>query len=196
MSLSEQLGNAIAQGPSAMVPGTVESPMRDGGAGLLVKLLRLRHDNYPGRDAAGVLPIVAVGHASMSEDAWKAWVRETGIAHYGAGYTERVLRDGIDLKEMEPTAGFGRAMREQAGAARARGVWRQLDRANAIVAITEKWPPLYNLLAQEMAEELMTLQEMMDRIYNLPAPWELGRGAQTTLGDLVGPPLHMVLPDY
>lgn len=195
MRLSEQFDVAMADGSPEEQPPVFESPMQDGGAGLLVKLLDLRHDRYPGRDACGVLPIVAVGHESMNEDGWRDWVRQTGMAHYGAGYTEKILRDGLDIKEMEPTAGFGRAMREQSLTNR-RSSFRTLDRANGIVVITEKWPSLYNVIAQEMVEELMTLREMISRISRIPAPYELGRGAYTTLGDLVGPPLNMVLPDY
>jgi len=160
--------------------------------GLIVKVARLRHDAYPGRDAQGVLPVFVVGHEAMDETAWNDWVREHGIAHYGAGYTERVIRDGIELKEMLPTSGFGRHMRR--GAQRNSGY--VLNNAANLITAVEKWPGLYNLIATEMGEEEMTLREFLDKVRNLPSPWELGAGAYTTLGDLVGPPQHMVLPDY
>lgn len=159
----------------------------------IVKLLNLRHDAYPGRDAAGVLPIVVVGHKSMSEDAWNTWVRENGIAHYGAAYTERVIQHGIDLKEMMPTAGFGRQMRLQ-GQRSADRNYSYLDRAGEILTAIEKWPSIYDAVAEEMAEEEMTLSQFVERVSNLPSPLELGRGAQTTLGDLLLPPGSMVLP--
>jgi hypothetical protein len=160
----------------------------------LVKLLRLSHDAYPGRDAHGVLPLMIVGHKSMDESRWRTWVRENGVAHYGPAYVERVLEQGgIELKEMLPTAGFGRQMRHS-GRRAAASEFSYLDRAGEILTMVEKWPSLYNLVAEELAEEVMTLSEFVDRVMNLPSPLELGRGAFTTLGDILLPPGAMVLP--
>jgi hypothetical protein len=190
MSLSEQLGIAIST-PQVELPLDVDPAALAGG--LLVKVTRLSHSSYPGRDARGVLPVLVTGHEAMDEAAWRNWVREHGIAHYGAGYTERVLRDGIELKEMFPTSGFGRHMRQ--GRNRNDGLY-MLSRAESLITAVEKWPGLYNLIATEMGDQEMTLSVFLERISNLPAPWELGAGADTTLGDLTGPPLHMVLPDF
>lgn len=187
MGLSEQLGGAMAAMDTVAVVNPAAQP-----DGLIVKVASLRHDAYPGRDAAGVLPVFVVGHEAMDEAAWGDWVREHGIAHYGAGYTERVIRDGIELKEMLPTAGFGRHMRK--GEPRLSGY--MLNSAANLITAVEKWPGLYNLIATEMAEQEMTLREFLDRARNLPSPWEMGAGADTTLGDLIGPPGHMVLPDF
>ena len=174
-----------------MAAATVADPMMRP-EGLIVKVARLRHEAYPGRDARGVVPVFVVGHEAMDEADWRDWVREHGIAHYGAGYTERVIRDGIDLKEMCPTSGFGRHMR--LGRSQNAYAYYPLRQAESLITAAEKWPGLYNLIADEMGEQEMTLREFLDKVRNLPAPWELGAGAETTLGDLVGPPLHMVLP--
>lgn len=195
MDLSEQLGAAIAT-PPLPAEGAVDPLMRSDG--LIVKVARLRHDAYPGRDARGVLPVFVVGHEGMDEADWRDWVREHGIAHYGAGYTERVIRDGIDLKEMCPTSGFGRHMRagiNGQGASSGYGAY-PLRQAESLITAAEKWPGIYNLIADEMAEQEMTLREFLDKVRNLPAPWELGAGAETTLGDLVGPPLHSAFPNF
>jgi hypothetical protein len=161
--------------------------------GFIVKLMRLRHDNYPGRDAHGVLPLVVVGHESMESARWDNWIRENGVAHFGPAYTEKLVRDGIELKEMLPTAGFGRTMRDGGDRSAVRN-YRYLDRAGEVLVMVEKWPSLYNLIADEMAEEEMTLRQFVNRVQNLPSPLELGRGADTTLGDLLPPLDGMILP--
>ena len=189
MSIARQLQEALvgADGPMGR-QGPIDS------YDFIVKLLRLSHDAYPGRDAHGVMPLVVVGHKSMDESQWRTWVRENGVAHYGPAYVERVLEEGgIELKEMLPTAGFGRQMRSGG----VRSVIREysyLDRAGEVLTMIEKWPSLYNLIADEMAEEEMTLSEWVDRVTNLPSPLELGRGAFTTLGDLLPPLDGMILP--
>lgn len=162
-----------------------------------MKVANLRNADYPGRDANGVLPVIVVGHSGMSESSWKRWVRNTGIAHYGSGYVDRILSNGIDLKEMGPTMPFGRAMRlctERKWRSEARR-WTELDAASGVLTLVEKWPSLYNLIAEEMAEEQMTLREFVERVNNMPTPREYGVGRYTTLGDLIG--RNVVLtPDY
>jgi hypothetical protein len=185
MSLSEQLGLAMAgAGPARIDPAAQAD-------GLIVKVARLRHDTYPGRDAQGVLPVFVVGHEAMDETSWSDWVREHGIAHYGAGFTEKVIRDGIELKEMLPTAGFGRHMRKGTRIRRS-----TLEQASNLITAVEKWPQLYNTIATELGEDEMTLRGFLDKIHNLPSPWDVGRGTYTTLGDIIGPPGHMVLGNF
>jgi hypothetical protein len=186
--LGEQLSAALAAPP-------VESPMVNPAAmagGLIVKVAKLRNDLYPGRDAQGVLPIFVVGHEAMSETEWSDWVRKHGIPQYGAGYTERVIRDGIDLKEMLPTSGFGRHMRA--------GIRRQgldvLERAAALISAVEKWPSLYNSIVEELGEQQMTLGALLDRIYNMPSPWDTGVGTYGTLGDVIRPSLGGSTPNF
>lgn len=178
-----------------------ESPADD--AGLVVKLARLRNDAYPGRGAHGVLPLLFVGHSSMTEAAWKGWVRRIGIGHYGAGYVDRVLVHGVELKEMEPTCPFGRQIRmctEQTWKSRS-SRWKYLDVASAIMSAVEKWPSLYNTIAEHMAEQEFTLKEFVNNIRELPSP--IGRpdieGMNSTLGNIINGPIGgrpMVLPDY
>lgn len=172
-------------------------PFPPSAGGLLVKVANLRSADYPGRDAHGVLPVIVTGHEAMSEHGWKRWVRETGMAHYGSGYVERVLLHGVDLKEMGPTMPFGRAMRlctERKWKSEARR-WTELDSAAGLLDLVEKWPSLYNSIAEEMAEEQVTLREFMDRVYNMPTPREYGEGRYTTLGDIIGRGV-MLLPDF
>lgn len=160
-------------------------------AELIVKVVRLTHESYPGRDAQGVLPVLVVGHQAMDEASWKDWIRKHGVAHYGAGFTERVLRDGIELKEMLPTAGFGRQMRK--GTRNSRGY---LEQAGQLISAIEKWPDLYNTIAQEMGEDEMTLRVFLDRVHNLPSPWDNGASVTNqTLGDIIGGP-GGVLPNF
>lgn len=180
MALSEQLIGAMAEDEAT---GPMDS------TGFIVKVLRLRHDTYPGRSTSGTLPVVVLGHESMSESAWRRWVREHAIPNYGAALTERMLRDGIDLKEMLPTAGIGRQLRE-AGSYQ----FSYLRRAGDFLTAVEKWPSLYNTVVEQMSETEMTLRKFIDSISMLPSPMELGAGAQTTLGDILPPSGGMVLP--
>lgn len=184
MTFSQQLAVALSEAEL--------SPVTD--SGLIVKLLRLRHDAHPGRSASGVLPLVVVGHQSMEDRVWRRWVRENGIPHYGAAITERMVDGGIDLREMAPTAAFGRQMRDYRKNVRTFSNFSYLDRAEQILTAVEKWPSLYNIVATEMAEQEMTLDQFVGRIMQLPPPRELGAGAYTTLGDLLLPPGGMVLP--
>lgn len=179
MTFAQQLAGALTEAE--------QTPVTD--QGLIVKLLRLRHDSYPGRSANGVLPLVVVGHQSMDEKVWRRWVRENGIPHYGAAITEKMVEGGIDLREMNPTAAFGRQLRDyRKGPGQNFYNLSFLDRAAEILTAVEKWPSLYNLIATEMAEQEMTLDQFVGRIMQMPPPRELAAGAYTTLGDLLLPP--------
>lgn len=187
MGFAHQLSSALTE---SELPPVTDS-------GLRVKVVRLRHDTHPGYDMPGGLPLVVVGHASMEESVWRRWVRENGIPHYGAAYTEKMLANGISIREMAPTAAFGRQMRDYRKGVRRHGqTFSYLDRAAELLTMAEKWPSLYNTIAEEMAGEEMTLEEFVDRVMNLPSPLELGRGAYTTLGDIIPPSGGMLLPDY
>lgn len=165
-------------------------------SGLIVKIMRHRHAAYPGFDVAGTIPMVVVGHQSMEGKVWRRWVRDNGIPHYGAAFTEKMIEHGIAVREMMPTAAFGRQMRDYTKNVRAtNNTFSVLDRAEWVLTAAEKWPSIYNKIS-EWAEEEMTLEEFVDRVMQLPPPFELGRGAYTTLGDLVPPMGGMVLPDY
>ena len=163
--------------------------------GLVVKLLDLRHENYPGRDANGVLPVVVVGHAGMTPMEWATWVKENAVGAYGTAVTERMVKTGVDLKEMLSEAPFGRAIRLSKMDPMVTVNRGYLDYAGAIVTMVEKWPSLYNLIATELAEKPLTLREFVDRIHGMPAPWEIGRGRMHTLGDLIGR-VMVRTPDY
>jgi hypothetical protein len=202
MSIADQIEEAIAVAYSGMgqevdtpIPGKageVRAPTSD--SGLLVRFVKLRNNSYPGRDAHGILPVFVVGHQAMSEDAWRQWVRGVGTAAYGPAYAERMAKEGIDLKEMTPTAAFGRSMRLSEGRRSTFGR-RYLDQAVYLLNVVEKWPSLYNIIANEMAGATMTLSTFMDRISTLPSPHEIGEGQHSTLGDLIGRGM-MLLPDY
>lgn len=174
-SLSEQLADAV------------RSEALEGG-GFVVKLLRLTHENYPGKAAHGVLPLVIVGHESISASDWGAWLRENATAAYGTAYAQKLVETGVDLKAMLPTAPLGRLLRISKEA-RWRSLaerYRRLNEAGAILALVEQWPSLYNLMVEEMAEEEMTLREFVRRVELMPTPWEVGQGRYQTLGDLIG----------
>lgn len=181
MKLSEQIDAAMEDD---------RVPTDDGG--FIVRVLDLRHNNYPGKDAQGVLPVVVVGHESMSESEWRKWVRNHGTAHYGPGFTSKMLDTGIDLKEMAPTAPFGRTMRVNAD--RKATPHYTLDHAFGIIGAVEKWPSLYNEISENMSEREMTLREFVDQVMQLPSPREVGGGRYTTLGDILGRG-GMTLPD-
>jgi len=182
--LSEQLGMAMRPGPPSC-------------EGLVVKLADLRNDNYPGRDAHGVLPVLVVGHEMMSESEWSQWVKEKASSPYGMAYAAKLAKQGVDLKDMLPTAPIGREMRvrqeERSVSESAR--YRYLNMAGAIIAMVEKWPSLYNLMAEELSEQKMTLSEFVERIRAMPSPWEIGEGRDITLGDLIGR-LVVVTPSW
>jgi hypothetical protein len=174
--LSEQLQGALRPAP----PDS---------NGLLVKLMKLTNEDYPGRDAHGVLPLVVVGHEALREADWRRWLKEHAASAYGVAFADKLSRTGVDLKEMLPTAPIGRAMRETREVGRWRFMpskWRPLEEAGAILTMVEKWPSLYNTIAEEMAEEEMTLRQFVDRVYALPSPFEVGEGRMFTLGDLIG----------
>lgn len=170
--LSEQLGLAIRPGPPDC-------------EGLIVKLARLHNNNYPGRDAHGVLPVFVVGHQDLSEGEWVSWVKTNATAPYGVAYAAKLASTGVDLKEMLPTAPMGRQMRKPGG-----GVnyshFEYLSKAGYILTLVEKWPSLYNLIAEEMGEQRMTLAEFVRKVQELPSPQEAGEGRMVTLGDLIG----------
>jgi len=157
----------------------------------LVRLLKLRHENYPGRDACGVFPLVVTGHAAMSEDSWRDWVREHAVAHYGPAYADKLVETGVDIKEMLPTAPFGRSMRtespdEDTGVGVQSPVrYLDLNRMVRVLEMAEKWPSLYNHIAEHMAEQEFTLSAFLDRVESLPTPAEYGLGRYSTLGDLL-----------
>ena len=185
MLLSEQLQMAIHPVPPSQ-------------GGLLVKLLRLTNSAYPGREANGTLPLVVVGHEALGEADWKRWVRENAVAAYGPAQAERFAKGGVDVKEMLPTAGFGRAMAE--AGRQAQSVSRfprlefgeNLEELQGVVMMVEKWPPLYNLIAEELAEEEMTLKEFIGRVRAMPSPREIGGRQYLTLGDLLGRSIHIL----
>lgn len=162
--------------------------------GLVVKLVKLDNANYPGRDAQGILPIFVTGHKSMSERNWRNWVVEQATVCYGASYAQKLAQQGLSLKELLPVSGVGRKMAEKVSEP---GLQNQYLRyANALISMSEKWPSLYNVLAQEFVEEEMTLIEMIDRIKKLPTPIDWGQGqVYSTLGDLMANYM-VVTPDY
>ena len=156
--------------------------------GFRVKLLRLNHESYPGKAVHGVLPLVVVGHEALSDAEWADWLRENATAAYGTAYAQKLVETGVDLKAMLPTAPLGRLLRiskDQRWKSLATR-YRSVNEAGAILALVEKWPSLYNLMAEEMAEEEMTLATFVDRVRNMPTPWEVGQGRDLTLGDLIG----------
>lgn len=183
MRLDEQLGIA-----------TRPEPTND--EGLLVKLLRLEHSRYPGREADGTLPVVVVGHQGLSDRDWSRWVRENAIGAYGIAFAEKMVQDGVDLKEMLPTAPFGRALALSEQRARQamvkssqwgnRGEFRNLSRAQGVLMVVEKWPSLYNEIVDELSEQVMTLQEFVASVEALPSPKEMRGRQYLTLGDLIG----------
>lgn len=200
MSFAEMLEEAMMGTPvspygmDARVEPAQVSDGPPGDHGFLVKCVKLSNDAYPGRGAHGILPVFVVGHVSMSESAWREWVRKIGTEAYGPAYTERCLREGIDLKQMVPTAAFGRSMRLKEGRRSTNGR-RYLDQATYLMNVVDKWPSLYNVIVMEMGEEVMTLGAFVDRVSTLPSPHEVGEGQHSTLGDLIGRGM-MLLPDY
>lgn len=173
--LSEQLADAVRN-----------EVLRSGG--FRVKLLQLNHADYPGKEVHGVLPLVVIGHEALSETEWGEWVRENATAAYGTAYAQKLVETGVDLKAMLPTAPLGRLLRisKEAKWRSLASRYRSLNEAGAILALVEKWPSLYNLMAEEMAGEEMTLDTFVERVRNMPTPWEVGQGRDLTLGDLIG----------
>lgn len=172
MKLSEQLDSALSFAPPD-------------DAGLIVRVLRLRNDRYPGQEMTGILPVRVVGHEGLDQRSWQRWIRENAVSAYGSSAAERMISDGVDLREMDPTRAFGRSLRSK-------GTWKSeasqhwtLNHALHMLTLVEKWPSLYNLISTEMAEEDMTLQEFVGRLFQLPTPREVGEGRFSTLGDLV-----------
>lgn len=173
--LSEQLADAV------------KSEVLSGG-GFIVKLLRLTHEDYPGKAVHGVLPLVVIGHEAVSGPEWGAWLRENATAAYGTAYAQRLIETGVDLKSMMPTAPLGRLLRisQDAKWRSLASRYRNLNEAGVILTLVEQWPSLYNLMVEEMAEEEMTLREFVSRVKGMPTPWEVGQGRYHTLGDLIG----------
>lgn len=199
--ICERIEEATMMAPIAVGSGSIAKtvdgqehtePPSDGG--LLVKLVRHRHGSTPGREAHGILPVLVVGHEGMSEDAWRMWVRKTGTSAYGTAYAERCAREGVDLKEMTPTAAFGRSMR-LIESPRSTFGRRYLDQATYVLNVVEKWPSLYNVIAGTMGGHTMSLRKFVEQISRLPPPHEVGEGQHSTLGDLIGRGM-MLLPDY
>jgi hypothetical protein len=179
--LSEQLGTAVRPGP----PDCER---------LIVKVARLQNEDYPGRGAHGVLPVLVVGHEDMSSAEWAGWVKMQAMAPYGLAYAARLAMEGVDLKDMMPTAPMGRQMRKPGGGENyAR--YEYLARAGHVLTLVEKWPSLYNTIAEEMGEQEMTLREFVRRVQELPSPLEVGQGRYSTLGDLIGR-VVTVTPDF
>jgi len=172
MRLSEQLGSAIRPGPPDC-------------EGLIVKVCRLHNEEYPGRDAHGVLPVMVVGHQDMTEAEWGRWVKSNAMAPYGAAYATKLAMEGVDLKDMLPTAAIGRQMRKPGGSTES-SRFDYINRAGYVLKLVEQWPSLYNAIAEEMGEERMTLLEFVRRVQELPSPQEIGDGRMVTLGDLIG----------
>ena len=179
--LSEQLSLAVNPNP----PNCED---------LIVKIARLHNEDYPGRDAHGVLPVMVVGHQSMTESEWSAWVKRNAAIPYGIAYAARLATEGVDLKDMLPTASIGRQMRDPGGGDNY-SHYHDLTHAGYILKLVEQWPSLYNLIAQEMGEERMTLSEFVRRVQELPSPREIGDGRMVTLGDLIGRNVT-VTPDF
>jgi hypothetical protein len=179
--LSEQLGAAVRPGPPDV-------------GNLLVKLADFQHENYPGRDAHGVLPVMVMGHSDMSSSEWSAWVKMQATAPYGLAYAARLATEGVDLKDMLPTAAIGRQMRRPGGG-RNFAHFDYIAQAGHVLTLVEKWPSLYNLIAEEMGEQTMTLMEFVRRVQELPSPVENGEGRYSTLGDLIGH-LVVVTPNF
>ena len=180
MKLSEQLIAAMRPSPPAT-------------NGFIVKMVRLTHEDFPGRDAQAILPVFIVGHEEMSRQDWVKWLKEHATECYGASYAAKLVETGVDLRDMMATAPLGRVLRTKAE-------WTQgnltpLEQAAAILTMVERWPSLYNLMAEGMADEEMTLRTFTDRVYAMPAPWEIGRGRYHTLGDLISR-LVVVTPAY
>ena len=187
MRLDEQLAMA-----------TVPEPIDD--HGLLVKLLRLDNSRYPGREISGTLPVVVVGHEALSESEWRRWVRDNAVAAYGAAQAEKMVKSGVDIKEMLPTAPFGRALelseqRRRMAAGRVgdddshQFKMDHLSRMQGILVVVEKWPSLYNEVVDALSEQVMTLREFMLAAQALPSPKEMRGRQYVTLGDLVGRPI-------
>jgi hypothetical protein len=186
--LSEQLSTLIDPGPPD-------------DADLIVRVLQMDSESHPGRESGGTVPIVVIGHAAMTEDDWRRWVRWIGSEAYGPGFTERVLINGIDIREMEPTRPFGRRIRVSMTE-----VWRStaiqytfLDAVSSMLRTLDVQPQFYNLVAR-MAGEDMTLREFADRLFRLPLPTESpgNDGRSYTLGDFIDGPFGRkgILPSY
>ncbi|MBW2169346.1 MAG: hypothetical protein JRG69_08820 [Deltaproteobacteria bacterium] len=157
-------------------------------SGFRCKLLRLTHENYPGKAVHGVLPLVVIGHEALTDVEWGGWLRENATAAYGTAYAQKLVETGVDLKAMLPTAPIGRLLRisKEAKWISLANRYQYVNEAGAILTLVEKWPSLYNLMAEEMAEEEMTLETFVERVKNMPTPWEIGQGRDLTLGDLIG----------
>jgi len=169
MKLSEQLVAAIRPTPP--------SPR-----GFIVKLVRLTNEDFPGRDAQAILPLFVIGHEEMARQDWVGWLKEHATECYGAAYATKLTETGVDFRDLLPTAPLGRVLRQSNGL---RLDFSALERLEAILTMVERWPSLYNLVAEEMADEEMTLTTFTDRVYAMPAPWEIGQGRYHTLGDLI-----------
>jgi len=137
---------------------------------------------------------MVVGHQDLSEAEWAAWVKMNATAPYGVAYAARLATEGVDLKEMLPTAAMGRQMRKPGGGSNY-SHYSYIDRAGYVLKLVEQWPSLYNLIAEEMGEERMTLAEFVRRIQELPSPQEVGDGRMVTLGDLISRQVT-VTPDF
>jgi hypothetical protein len=173
MNLSEQLESAMSF-----------VPPDDGG--LIVLITKLDNSTNPGQEMMGIFPIKVVGHEGLDARSWERWIRENAVSAYGVGAADRMAREGIDLRELDPSRAIGRNLRS-AGAQKS-GAMRYwtLNSALHMLSLVEKWPSLYNLIATEMAEESMTLRQFVDRMYQLPSPLNSGEGRYSTLGDLIG----------
>lgn len=173
MKLSEQLDSALSF-----------APPDDGG--LIVRVVRLNNASAPGQEMTGIVPVKVVGHEGLDTRSWQRWIRENAVSAYGPAGADKIVRDGLDLRELEPTRAIGRNLRSKGSwRSEARNHWT-LNNALYVLSLVEKWPSLYNLIATEMAEESMTLREFVDRMYQLPSPVNHGEGRYSTLGDLIG----------
>jgi len=173
MRISEQLDTALSTAPPD-------------DAGLIIRVVKLSNGVRPAQEAQGILPIFVVGHEGLDQNSWRQWIRENAVAAYGSAMAEKFILQGVDFKDFDPTRPFGRAIRATRG-------WRSearnhlfLDQAMRVLSLVERWPSLYNLIAIEMAEEDMTLQDFVGRVYQLPSPQEAGEGRYSTLGDIIG----------
>lgn len=182
MKLSEQLDSALSF-----------SPPDD--AGLIVRVVRFDNASRPGQEAQGIVPVFVMGHEGLDQGSWRRWIRDNAVSAYGPAGAERMVGAGLDIRELDPTRSFGRSLRSTRGWKNEARNHYYLDLALRTLALVERWPSLYNLIADEMSEQDMTLREFVDRVRQLPSPQEVGEGRYMTLGDVIGRNVVMT-PNY
>lgn len=169
MKLSEQLIDAIDSRQN------IDTGM------FIVRVVKFDNENFPGQSLPGVLPILVVGHASMDQAVWTDWIVRHGLSAYPGEYLSKLATNGISMKEFMPSATFGRSARAVSGP---RG-FEVFNYANAILVMAEKWPSIYNAIVDSMTGQEMTIRAFVDRVMQLPKPFETGDGRDFTLGDIL-----------